>query len=317
MALEALDNGFALVLDGTTILEHRADAPCLFVGRGEAEVHGARGHFEIADYVVERITLRHAEISGDTVRLAPHDGAPWALALRITTQDGNAEIAFDALDPTINRLWLRTPAEAGEHVWGAASSSPISTCAAAISRSGPPSPASAATSPLCSPGWPIRSAAGATISTPTIRSRPGSPRAATPARRDHGLCRFRFPSPRLPRDRGLGSAGADRAVGTGRISSSWSAALSSRFGRQPPLPDWVLPARSSASSRATRASSGWKAYEDAGVAISGLWCEDWVGLRITSSATGCSGTGSGTRRYPGLPARSPSWPSAASASWAM
>src|SRR3990167_576910 len=59
-------------------------------------------------------------------------------------------------------------------------------------------------------------------------------------------------------------------------------ALSERFGRQPPLPEWLLKGAVIGLKDGDNSLARLKTYEDAGGAVSGLWCEDWVGLRITS-----------------------------------
>ena len=68
MALDALDPGFALRLGGQAILTHSESAPCFSVGRGVPHVHSKLGHFDVAQEVIERITLRHVEVDGDVVR---------------------------------------------------------------------------------------------------------------------------------------------------------------------------------------------------------------------------------------------------------
>src|SRR5687768_6875965 len=118
MALDALDTGFALRLGGQTILTHSAGAPCVFVGRGVPDVHSKLGHFDVSQEVIERIALGHVDIAGDVVRFAAAPGSPWLLEATVSGDDGNAAITLTALDPALNRLWLRVPADAGEHVWG-------------------------------------------------------------------------------------------------------------------------------------------------------------------------------------------------------
>ena len=44
--------------------------------------------------------------------------------------DSDVAIAFGTEDASLNRIWLRIPAEQGEHVWGGGEQSRISTCAA-------------------------------------------------------------------------------------------------------------------------------------------------------------------------------------------
>ena len=118
MAPDALDTGFAIRLGGTTILTHAAGAPCIAVGRGQAHVAARRGHFDVSQSAVERIVLAHAEVDGDRIRLAERAGGPWLLELAVSITGNDAVIALRALDPTLNRLWLRVPAEVDEHVWG-------------------------------------------------------------------------------------------------------------------------------------------------------------------------------------------------------
>ena len=38
MPIQTTSNGFDLVLDGKLLLRHRSDAPCLFVGQGDARM---------------------------------------------------------------------------------------------------------------------------------------------------------------------------------------------------------------------------------------------------------------------------------------
>lgn len=59
-------------------------------------------------------------------------------------------------------------------------------------------------------------------------------------------------------------------------------ALSDRFGRQPPLPDWVLKGAIVGLKDGAKSFERLEKYAASGAALSGLWCEDWVGLRITS-----------------------------------
>jgi hypothetical protein len=147
----------------------------------------ARGNFAISDYVSERVGLRAAKVRG----------AGWtasASASRDRGRNSAERLVAGGLprrppDPwstqalsTINRLWLRTAAEAGEHVWGAR------RAAVLFRPARPPLPAV----DLRARGRPRQvhssdhldgrsgSERAATISTPTIRSRPTSRRAATP-----------------------------------------------------------------------------------------------------------------------------------------
>lgn len=65
MQLVETDGGFDLILAGRSILRHRSDAPCLYVGRGNPRVEMYHGHFDIEDNIEERVGLRHATLTCD------------------------------------------------------------------------------------------------------------------------------------------------------------------------------------------------------------------------------------------------------------
>jgi sulfoquinovosidase len=58
--------------------------------------------------------------------------------------------------------------------------------------------------------------------------------------------------------------------------------ISSRFGRQPPLPEWVYNGAIIGLKDGENSFARLQKMREAGVAVSALWCEDWVGLRQTS-----------------------------------
>jgi len=116
MLLEKTTSGFTLSLDGRVILSHSAENPSLFIGHGEERMDMYCGHFDIEDYVVERVALAHSQVDveGGTVRLASAPGQPVCLILKV---DGDS-LCLNAPDTSINRFWLRTVAEKDEHIWG-------------------------------------------------------------------------------------------------------------------------------------------------------------------------------------------------------
>jgi len=118
MPIQTTSNGFDLVLDGKLLMRHRSDEPCLFVGQGDARMDMYRGNFDIEDYVVERTPLAHAVVSGSDVAFSAAPGQPVRLVLRVSGGDSDLAIAFQTEDTSLNRIWLRIPAEQGEHVWG-------------------------------------------------------------------------------------------------------------------------------------------------------------------------------------------------------
>ncbi len=58
--------------------------------------------------------------------------------------------------------------------------------------------------------------------------------------------------------------------------------LSTRFGRQPPLPEWAIGGAVVGLKDGQNSFVRLERMIEAGVAVSALWCEDWAGIRETS-----------------------------------
>lgn len=300
MPLAATDTGFAIAIDGITLPLR------LSVGRGEAHIHALRGHFAIEGDVTERVALDHAEIAGNTARLAARPGAPWLLELRVTVAGGDARIALKALDPSLNRLWLRIPAEAGEHVWGGGEQFSYFD--------------------LRGRYFPLWS------SEPGVGRDPASRLFQQVEERGKGnggsYAHSNFPQPTFISSRryalhvdSYAFAAFDFRAEDAHEVEVWEipaqvelwarprftelvSALSDRFGRQPPLPEWLLKGAVIGLKDGANSFARLKRYEAANVAVSGLWCEDWVGLRITSFGNRLFWDWQwNAERYPDLPAR--------------
>ena len=67
--------GFRLTLDGLLLLEHTAERPALFLGRGTETITMFRGNFDIRDRVSERIALRPVSYADGMLRLTHPDVA--------------------------------------------------------------------------------------------------------------------------------------------------------------------------------------------------------------------------------------------------
>lgn len=283
MAFEVQEGCFTLNLGGRTILRHAPEAPAIFIGRGDAEIAMHHGHFDIEDYVIERVALRHAEIRGDKVYLSTSPASPAVLALRIDGNETDAAIAFEALDPAINRIWIRVVAEPGEHMWGGGEQ--LSYFDMAGRRF---------------PLWTSEPGVGRDKSTLITwqadrRSNSGGDYYRTNYPQPTYVSSQRYA---LHVETTAWSAFDFRREGFHEIEvwdvparielwarphfSDLVMALSDRFGKQPPLPEWVYDGAIIGLKDGENSFDRLEKYIDAGVAISGLWCEDWAGLRETS-----------------------------------
>lgn len=290
MQLTTHANGFDLSLHGRLLVRHRTDEPFVFVGRGVPDVTMGRGHFGIQDYVVARVPLNHATVTGDAagllVALAATPSERTALELRIETRDGQTTVIPRTVDPTINRLWLRIAAEAEEHLWGGGEQMsyfdlrgrrfPLWTSEPGVGRD---------KSTLITFLADQHNHGGGDYYTtyypqPTyISSRHYALHVQTTA---YSVFDFRHSGFHEIETWAI----PDEIVLWVRDSFvEIVVALSDRFGRQPPLPQWVLQGAIVGLKDGDNSFARLDGFVAAGAALSGIWCEDWVGVRETSFGT--------------------------------
>ena len=282
MQLIERPTGFDLVEAGRVILSHTAHAPCVFVGRGEPEVKMLRGNFKIADYVIERVPLRDAKIrrEGEAVSVTLAASAAEVPVLVLTIVAG--AITLQASDPTLNRIWIRLVAEAGEHVWGGGEQMsyfdlrgrrfPLWTSEPGVGRD---------KSKLITLQADLAGAGGDYFNTnypqPTyVSSRLYALHVDTTA---YSVFDFRHDG---FHEIEVWEIPARIEVWARETFVDIVGALSERFGRQPQLPAWVLEGAIVGLKQGAESFDRLQTFLDAGVKIAGLWCEDWVGLRVTS-----------------------------------
>lgn len=279
LRLATTDSGFQLWLGQRLILSHSAEAPAVFLGSAQARMDMYRGNFDIEDYVTERCGLRHTVVQDGQALLAIAAGLPPALALRL---DGN-HITIEALDPVYNRFWLRVTAEPAEHVWGAGEQMSY------FDLRGRQFPL-----------WTSEPGVGRDKSTEITRKSDVSAKAGG------DYWNTNYPQPTY-----LSSGRYALHVETTAYSAFdfrqdafheievWEiparielfgadhftdlvGQMADRFGRQPQLPDWVYQGAILGLKDGDNSFTRMEAMIEAGVQVSGLWCEDWVGLRHTS-----------------------------------
>lgn len=84
------ERGFTLHWENRLILSHTADAPCLWIGAGVADIEMFRGNFSIKDKLNEKIALTDATVT--------QQSAGWA-------------IRFTRGDAAGGRGWRRPPGD--------------------------------------------------------------------------------------------------------------------------------------------------------------------------------------------------------------
>lgn len=287
MRLIEHDTGFDLELDGRVLIRHRADAPFLFVGRGQPDVRMNLGNFRIDDYVEARIPLTCAHVAHDScgysIALAPAPDQGPAIILSIVGDGSDARLEFKAGDPGWNRLWLRIAAEDEEHVWGGGEQLsyfdlrgrrfPLWTSEPGVGRD-PKSKITFQANALNEAGgdyW------NTNYPQPTYLS---SRRYALHVRTT-AYAAFDFRNAGF-HEIEVWEIPSHIELWTRPSFAGLVTALSDRFGRPPALPDWVLGGAIIGLKDGQDSFTRLALYEQSGAALSGLWCEDWVGVRVTA-----------------------------------
>ena len=280
-------DGFDLLAGDTLLLRHRSDRPCFYVGAGEPSVRMNKGHFKISDYLTKRIPLQSAVtyLQGSTwqIVLAPSLNAAQVLRVEIKADAAALRMRITSLDPSVNRLWLRVAATHGERVWGGGEQLsyfdlrgrrfPMWTSEPGNGRD--------KSTLLTFKSDQASNSGGDYYNTnypqPTyVSSRRYALHVDTLAYSAFDFCHEDF------HEIEVWEVPACIEIWEARSFADLVSILSLRFGRQPPLPAWV---RRGAIVGLKDGEQSYQRLENiiaAGTAVSGLWCEDWVGIRQTS-----------------------------------
>ncbi len=279
MKLEFISNsdGFDLLMRGRKLLSHRKDCPALAMAKGNPAVEMYRGNFRIEDAPIEQIAPAGFELTDRGVTLL--DGTTPAATFSIE----NNRLTVTALLQDYDRLTLSLLAEPGECVWGGGEQ--MSYVALAGRRF---------------PIWTSEPGVGRDKSTELTRIMDEQGMAGG------DYWNSNYPQPTFLTSRWIATHLDERCYSVLDFSDPaahrvevWKSnavfeffaadgpvelvgQLSNRFGRQPRLPDWaiggaILGLKSGASS-----FDRMERFIEAGTAVSGLWCEDWAGIRETS-----------------------------------
>ena len=115
------NNEFSLIYQQRQILRHTAQAPCLWIGAGEADIDMFRGNFSIKDRLNEKVALTDVKITAHPAGWDLHFSRGDTLSARIaiTTDDsGRLQLNLQNDDRAHNRIWLRLAAEPQDHIYG-------------------------------------------------------------------------------------------------------------------------------------------------------------------------------------------------------
>ncbi len=281
LQLTPVDGGFDLLIGGVLVLRQRPHDPAFFVGCGRADVDMYRGNYFLSDRLDARIPLVHAVIAEDgaTIMLAA-DAATTPL-LSITLQ-GDA-LTLTPLDPDLNRFWLRCVAEPGERLWGggeqmsyfdmAGRRFPLWTSEPGVGRD----KSTLMTFQCDRDGRSGGDYWNTNYPQPTYMS---SRHYALHVESTAYSC-FDFRDPSF-HEIEIWEIPTRIALFAAECFAALVGQLSLRFGRQPRLPRWAYEGAILGLKQGEDSFTRLEAVMAVGAVVTGLWCEDWVGLRVTS-----------------------------------
>ncbi len=294
------DGGFALRLAGRDVLRHVPESLAISLACGAPEVTMVRGNFRLSDAPVAAGPLSRAEAEGagrivlssadDAARLAvvldgarltltalsPHDRITVDFALEDgdVLWGGGEQMSYLALNGRNFPIWTSEPGvgrEPGTHLTDQASADG-SFAGGDYWTTNYPEP-----TVLCSGGWAISLA---------------NAEYAELDARQPGILRVHVWS---------GEVIIDLFEGT---PADLTRKLSARFGPRQPLPEWGIGGAVVGLKQGDASFERLERLLEAGAAISGLWCEDWVGVRETSFGRRLFWDWQwNAQRYPDLPLR--------------
>ena len=272
----AVEDGFDLHFAGRLILSHRHATPALQMACGNPAIEMVRGNFRIEDAPSGSVGPSDCVIDADSVLMSDHAGQ----AARLTLT-GNA-LSVELLRAGYDRIHLHLHAEPGEAIWG-----------------GGEQMSYLALNDRAFPIWTSEPGVGRDKSTELTQAMD----AAGMAGGDYW--NTNYPQPTFLTSRWLAVHCTAEAYSVLDFTDPalhrvevWSSAttfelfaadgpldlvgqLSAHFGRQPPLPDWAIGGAIVGLKDGARSFDRLEDFIKAGTAVSGLWCEDWAGIRET------------------------------------
>ena len=290
MNIIELADGFELLLGGRVLLRHRTSDPCLFVGAGTGRYHMRQGHFQVEDEVSARLPLAHAVVTRDDtgfrVQLAQSRDTPVLLELRCSGSDEHATVHLQSREPEFDRLWLRILAEESEHVWGGGEQMsyfdlrgrrfPLWTSEPGVGRD--------KSTEITFQADRASGAGGDYYTTNYPQPTYLSSRRYALHVHSTAYSAFDFRHATFHEIEVWAIPERIELWGSAHFTALVSA-LSEHFGRQPVLPEWIRQGAIIGLKDGARSFERLEKIEAAGAAVSGLWCEDWVGVRQTSFGT--------------------------------
>mgnify|MGYP001151225727 CR=1 FL=1 len=283
MEIICKDQVFTLKNGSDVLLHTDANTPMIYVGYGEERVEMYRGNFKLEDHLLERrpLTLTSARVTEQGTEL----DLEGQLKLLVTEKEGAVTLTVAEKAEGINRFWLHVEAAEDEHVYGCGEQMsyfdlrgrhfPLWSSEPGVGRD-------KTTYVTWRSDVENGGAGGDYYNTnypqPTyVSSRHYYLHMDTTAYGD-----FDFRNPRYHELQCWNVPGFIRIEAAPTFVELLEK-LTAFLGRQPELPEWIYNGLIIGAQGGNERSFGIvdKSLEH-GIKVSGLWCQDWCGKRVTS-----------------------------------
>jgi sulfoquinovosidase len=300
----ARSDGFELYFGSRVVLRHSAESPGIAWASSQADVTMVRGNFKFDDAPDWRSDLAVTSVAAAQAHMISADGA-LSISLRLEARPAGPVLIVETGQAACNRLRLDLLGMAGEHVWGGGEQMsylrlngrrfPMWTSEPGVGRD----KTTRLTQIMDSQGMAGGDYWTTNYPQPTFLTSEGfGVHLATSA---YSVLDFQDAA-RHRVEVWAQSFELELFEGTG--PAELVTKFAARFGKPAGLPDWAISGAIVGLKAGTDSFARLDAIRAAGVPVSGLWCEDWVGIRETSFGRRLFWDWQWSpKRYPDLPAR--------------
>ena len=301
MKAEFGKNSFRLTYNDTLLLEHSDQSPMIYMGLGREDVDMYRGNYKITDYVEERIPLTLNKVKET---LKGFDLEFDLLTVSVEMDETRVTLHFSGAPERVNRFWFRVAADPDEKVYGCGEQMsyfnlrgrhfPLWTSEPGVGRD--------KTTYVTWRSDVENKAGGDYYNTNYPQPTFVSTKKYWLNLKSTAYADFDFRNEAF-HELQVWEVPEELRIETADTYLHLLEKLTAYFGRQPELPDWVYNGLIVGAQGGNERSFGIldKTLEK-GVKVSGLWCQDWVGKRVTSFGKRLQWNWKyNEEMYPGLP----------------
>lgn len=298
-------DGFNLFAGDICVLTHRTHRPAFAIGTGTPDMEMVRGNFRIDDNLDLRLPLDCFANDKGAIRLWSSERPDAILGIRVDRDTQKLALRIRCTDESINRLWVDMLCAEDEAFWGGGEQMSY------LRLNG-----------RRFPFWTSEPGVGRDKSTKLTQIMDAEGLAGG----DYWTTNYPQPTWLSSRNYAVHLETAaysvlDLTEGTRAGIECWKAdvdlelfaandrtglvgQMSDRFGRQPPLPDWAISGAIVGLKDGQDTFERFEKIAASGAALTGLWCEDWIGIRQTSFGKRLFWDWQwNAKRYPDLPDR--------------